>query len=338
MPVASRSTHDQYPVVVPSAAGLGTGERYEKTVNATHLFYQHDKLVNVSQGGQKRALFRNAEVPLAELLNDLTASAALVSTDDNGSVLNVRSESEAPGLVYSPYGHDDAKARMLSLLRFNGQYRTDQGYYLLGNGFRAYSPGMMRFCSSDNLSPFGKGGLNSYCYCLGDPVNRTDPTGHNSSSKTSRKSPSVSFTRVQLGMIDLVAQLRSEREIMQLSLLRDEQWMEWNRGEHVNQEWEIVQLTSEIDQAADFLRRQGITVQMPDGQKNTQSRFARHQNPPILERMLESARKQMGLKWTSNTNSNTNSNTTSNLTRSNSTRSNSTRSKRINPKLWLFLR
>ncbi|ORC59035.1 hypothetical protein BZK31_12400 [Pseudomonas floridensis] len=27
------------------------------------------------------------------------------------------------------------------------------------------------------MSPFGKGGLNAYAYCLGDPVNRKDPTG-----------------------------------------------------------------------------------------------------------------------------------------------------------------
>ncbi len=28
------------------------------------------------------------------------------------------------------------------------------------------------------MSPFGKGGMNAYAYCAGDPVNRSDPTGH----------------------------------------------------------------------------------------------------------------------------------------------------------------
>jgi len=36
---------------------------------------------------------------------------------------------------------------------------------------------LMRFNSPDKLSPFGEGGLNTYSYCQGDPVNRVDPSG-----------------------------------------------------------------------------------------------------------------------------------------------------------------
>jgi RHS repeat-associated protein len=52
------------------------------------------------------------------------------------------------------------------------------GWYLLGNGYRAYNPRLMRFHSPDSWSPFGRGGLNPYMYCVGDPVNNSDPTGH----------------------------------------------------------------------------------------------------------------------------------------------------------------
>lgn len=62
---------------------------------------------------------------------------------------------------------------------FNGELLDDiTGHYLLGNGYRAYNPVLMRFNSPDSLSPFGEGGLNAYAYCAGDPVNRSDPSGH----------------------------------------------------------------------------------------------------------------------------------------------------------------
>jgi RHS repeat-associated protein len=65
-----------------------------------------------------------------------------------------------------------------SLLNFSGE-RCDAvtGHYLQGNGHRAFNPVLMRFNGPDKLSPFSRGGSNSYAYCQGDPVNFTDPTG-----------------------------------------------------------------------------------------------------------------------------------------------------------------
>lgn len=64
-------------------------------------------------------------------------------------------------------------------LGFNGDLcEPITGHYLLGNGYRAYNPVLMRFNSPDSLSPFSDGGLNAYAYCLGDPVNHVDRDGH----------------------------------------------------------------------------------------------------------------------------------------------------------------
>lgn len=52
------------------------------------------------------------------------------------------------------------------------------GAYPLGDGYRFYSPALMRFTAPDTESPFGLGGVNSYGYCLGNPVTGADPTGH----------------------------------------------------------------------------------------------------------------------------------------------------------------
>lgn len=79
--------------------------------------------------------------------------------------------------AYTPFGFSTSGA---SLLAFNGEFQEAlSGFYPLGNGHRIYRPTLMRFCSPDNLSPFDKGGMNSYAYCGGDPVNYYDASGSN---------------------------------------------------------------------------------------------------------------------------------------------------------------
>jgi len=61
---------------------------------------------------------------------------------------------------------------------FNGQlHEPATGCQMLGNGYRAYNPVLLRFHSADEQSPFGKGGVNAYAYCAGEPQNRMDPSG-----------------------------------------------------------------------------------------------------------------------------------------------------------------
>ncbi|MHA6196302.1 RHS repeat-associated core domain-containing protein [Pseudomonas wadenswilerensis] len=69
-----------------------------------------------------------------------------------------------------------APSRALVRTGFNGEFQERSGVYVLGS-HRAYNPVLMRFHNPDRLSPFGRGGLNAYGYCLGDPVNWNDPTG-----------------------------------------------------------------------------------------------------------------------------------------------------------------
>ncbi|MGE8305426.1 MAG: RHS repeat-associated core domain-containing protein [Pseudomonas kermanshahensis] len=79
-------------------------------------------------------------------------------------------------LSYTAYGHSCPPQSLL--LGFNGEPKIRNSHaYALGNGHRFYTPILMRFCSPDAFSPFEKGGLNAYCYCEGDPINNTDPSG-----------------------------------------------------------------------------------------------------------------------------------------------------------------
>ena len=65
------------------------------------------------------------------------------------------------------------------MLGYNGEQEDSRsGTYLLGNGYRAYSPALRRFLSPDDWSPFGAGGRSAYSYCSGNPVMGLDPSGH----------------------------------------------------------------------------------------------------------------------------------------------------------------
>ncbi|MNC02479.1 hypothetical protein D3C75_498550 [compost metagenome] len=81
-------------------------------------------------------------------------------------------------IAYTPYGQQSSQLGVMTRLGFNGELReVKPEWYLLGNGYRAYNPRLMRFHSPDSLSPFGEGGLNAYMYCSGEPVMNSDPTG-----------------------------------------------------------------------------------------------------------------------------------------------------------------
>lgn len=79
--------------------------------------------------------------------------------------------------VFGAYGDSHAETFGAVSTGFTGAPRQHElGWYLLGDRF--YLPWLRRFICTDSLSPFGPGGFNRYGYCLGDPINRIDPSGH----------------------------------------------------------------------------------------------------------------------------------------------------------------
>ncbi|MGY3297635.1 RHS repeat-associated protein [Pseudomonas sp. TE6288] len=106
-------------------------------------------------------------------------TAPLLAGDRARTPLVIFESLENLSTTYNPYGHRPACAGALtSVTGFVGQPRDPAlGWYLLGNGHRVYNPVVRRFHSPDRLSPFAEGGLNSYAYCQGDPINRHDRGG-----------------------------------------------------------------------------------------------------------------------------------------------------------------
>ncbi|WP_095147189.1 MULTISPECIES: RHS repeat-associated core domain-containing protein [unclassified Pseudomonas] len=143
-------------------------------------FYFKSRLATEIQGSLHTRIFQHDDQLLAQQsYQSGKANTALLATDQQRSVLSALDAAQVHHLTYTPYGHRPAENGLLSLLGFNGE-RPDPltGHYHLGNGYRQFNPVLMRFNSPDSWSPFGKGGVNAYAYCVGDPVNLTDPNGH----------------------------------------------------------------------------------------------------------------------------------------------------------------
>ena len=147
--------------------------------SAVQRFYHHNKMSNEVSGPESRSVVRHGRLILGQQQLGADAGIRLFGADQQQSVLSRSHGEQSLDSAYSPYGHRPVEGGLFSQAGFNGEQLDEvTGLYLLGNGYRAYSPTLMRFISPDSLSPFDAGGLNAYAYCLGDPVNRVDPTGH----------------------------------------------------------------------------------------------------------------------------------------------------------------
>ncbi|MCF1490243.1 RHS repeat-associated core domain-containing protein [Pseudomonas sp. AA27] len=110
------------------------------------------------------------------MMVDKRVSTLLAVAQQRSTLTSVNPCCLPQNFAYPPYGY---RHELTVVLGFNGEgLEPITGHYLLGNGYRAFNPTLMRFSSPDSLSPFAQGGLNAYAYCLGDPVNYRDPSGH----------------------------------------------------------------------------------------------------------------------------------------------------------------
>jgi RHS repeat-associated protein len=145
----------------------------------TYLHYRGGKLVAITSGEQKTSLLTDGKASWGQITTQRNGSSQirLWATDCHQSVLawfDTNKPDNIKQQLYMPYGHGQSDC-----FGFNGQWKDPiTGWYHLGNGCRVYNPVLMRFHSPDQWSPFVSGEINPYAYCLNDPINRTDPTGH----------------------------------------------------------------------------------------------------------------------------------------------------------------
>lgn len=146
----------------------------------TELFYNRLRLATEVKGNIRHSFIQQGEHLLAQRTqHSKGASTALLATDEARSAINEVEGNAHHATAFTPYGHRPSDCELFSLLGFKGEHAAPiTGHYLLGNGYRAFNPVLMRFNSPDTLSPFREGGINSYTYCANDPINYKDDTGH----------------------------------------------------------------------------------------------------------------------------------------------------------------
>lgn len=139
-------------------------------------FYANDHLVTELTSLGKIVYFRCESLPLATQRQDTSEKGTvLFGTDRSDTILLEMYSHETECRAYTPYGYSPFAEQYL--LAFNGERLEHSGFYLLGRGYRAFSPALMKFLRPDSYSPTGPGGINSFAYGLGDPVNLFDPSG-----------------------------------------------------------------------------------------------------------------------------------------------------------------
>jgi RHS repeat-associated protein len=132
-----------------------------------------------------------------EAITSTRKNCLLLGSDILDSSIFIESRAQRKRLNYMPFGY--CKDHTESRTGFTGRLKESLfGQYLLGNGYRGYSPTLLRFSAADDASPFGAGGINTYAYCLGSPVNCTDDSGHFSLLKIFTRTPKV---RLKIGVL-----------------------------------------------------------------------------------------------------------------------------------------
>ncbi|PYI08541.1 hypothetical protein BO78DRAFT_468512 [Aspergillus sclerotiicarbonarius CBS 121057] len=150
----------------------------------TQLSYRGDTLIAVTKGERQTNFGSDGGQYWGEIYKQGSQVQTNLWASDAHHSVSIQLNPQAPDQVhdqaYTPYGSSSgSSSSSSSAIGFNGQWRDSvTGWYHLGSGRRVYNPSLKLFLQPDSWSPFTSGEISPYAYCLGDPINRADPSGH----------------------------------------------------------------------------------------------------------------------------------------------------------------
>ena len=137
-----------------------------------HTLLRLEKLVYFTYNGTRYFYVFNAQNDITHLVDDTGTVVASYIYDAWGN-----------HQVLDASGIENTSADFIGNInpyRYRGYlYDTDSGLYYCNA--RYYSPDLCRWISPDSIEYLDSntiGGLNLYCYCMNNPINYVDPSGH----------------------------------------------------------------------------------------------------------------------------------------------------------------
>ncbi|NIF26620.1 RHS repeat-associated core domain-containing protein [Pantoea sp. Tr-811] len=141
-------------------------------------FYQDSNVVTVLQATVITTSLTHGRMTMAFLTGAVQQQrTTLLATDAQQSAVRYCTQSEQHSITFNAYGQAVGRPDLPAVFKGERPDTLSQ-HYILGMGYRSYNPSLMRFMSPDSDSPFARGGLNTYAFVMGDPINYGDPSGH----------------------------------------------------------------------------------------------------------------------------------------------------------------
>ncbi|MEN8639188.1 RHS repeat-associated core domain-containing protein [Pseudomonas sichuanensis] len=142
----------------------------------TRSFHSGAQLTHEQQDDQRIELVGDGTLFALNRVSDGVRQSILLGCDGQGSV-RLEAGDTLRVCRYSAHGAQPRHAEHTAF-GYCGERREPLTDWIIPAGYRPYDPLLMCFLVPDSESPFGRGGINPYAYCGGDPINRTDPDGH----------------------------------------------------------------------------------------------------------------------------------------------------------------